>query len=102
MAEFFEIIMLICFGVSWPINAVKSYQTRTAKGKSLAFMLLILFGYVAGITAEFQSGTDMANFAQKWDMLVFYALIFTMVSIDLCICIHNRPLDKERDGVENV
>ena len=94
--------MLIYFGVSRPINAVKSYKARTAKGKNLAFMHLILFGYVAGITAEFQSRTDMANFAQKWDVLVFYALIFTTVSIDLCICIHNRPLDKERDGVENV
>ncbi len=92
--------MLIYFGVSRPIHAVKSYKARTAKGKNLAFMLLILFGYVAGITAEFQ--TDMANFAQKWDVLVFYALNFTMVSIDLCICIHNRPLDKERDGIENV
>lgn len=102
MAEFFEIIMLICFGVSWPINAVKSYQTRTAKGKSLAFMLLILFGYVAGITSKFLSETYMASIAQKWYVLVFYVLNFTMVSIDLCIFIRNRHLDKERDGNKNI
>lgn len=102
MAEFFEIIMLICFGVSWPMNAIKSYKARTAKGKSLAFMLLILFGYVAGITSKFLSETYMASFAQKWYVLFFYVLNFTMVSIDLCIYIRNRHLDKQRDGIENV
>lgn len=35
MAEMLEIIMIVSFGVSWPINVVKSYRARTAKGKSL-------------------------------------------------------------------
>ena len=34
MPELLEIIMLICFGASWPISVAKSYKARTAKGKS--------------------------------------------------------------------
>ena len=52
MAEILEIIMIVSFGASWPMNVMKSYKARTAKGKSLAFLLLILFGYVAGITSK--------------------------------------------------
>ena len=39
--EFYEIcemIMIISFGVSWPLNVIKSYKARTTKGKSLAFL----------------------------------------------------------------
>ena len=53
MAEILEIIMLLCFGASWPLNVIKSYKARTAKGKSLAFLLLIIIGYIAGITSKF-------------------------------------------------
>ena len=49
MAEIFEIIMIVSFGASWPANVIKSYKARSAKGKSLVFLCLILFGYIAGI-----------------------------------------------------
>ena len=35
--ELMEVCMIIAFGCSWPINVIKSYKVRTAKGKSLAF-----------------------------------------------------------------
>ena len=31
MAQVFEMIMLICFGLSWPFNIAKSIRSRTAK-----------------------------------------------------------------------
>ena len=37
MAQVFEVIMLVCFGLSWPFNIAKSLRSRTAKGKSLWF-----------------------------------------------------------------
>ena len=40
--EICEILMLCCFGFSWPLNAIKSYRARTTKGKSLPFVILIL------------------------------------------------------------
>ena len=52
MNEVLECIMLICFGFSWPMNAVKHWKARTAKSTSLPFIILILVGYIAGITAK--------------------------------------------------
>ena len=43
IAEIFEIIMIVCFGFSWPMNVIKSYRSRTTKGKSLPFLLLIIY-----------------------------------------------------------
>lgn len=43
MSELLEIVMIVSFGASWPLNVLKSYRARTTKGKSLAFLLLIFF-----------------------------------------------------------
>lgn len=94
MAELLEIIMIVSFGASWPMNVIKSYRARTTKGKSLAFLCLVLFGYVAGITSKFVNEAYMAEFAQKWYVLFFYVLNFLMVSLDLIMYIRNRRLDK--------
>ena len=102
MAEILEITMIVSFGISWPMNVIKSYRARTTKGKSLAFLLLILFGYVAGIASKFVNEAYMASFAQKWYVLVFYILNFIMVSIDLGMYIRNYNLDKKRAVGENV
>ena len=94
MAELLEIVMCVSFGASWPMNVIKSWKTRTTKGKSLAFLLLILFGYVAGITSKLVNETYMASFGEKWYVLFFYVLNFFMVSADLAMYIRNRKLDK--------
>lgn len=94
--------MIVSFGVSWPVNVVKSYNARTAKGKSMIFLILILFGYVAGITSKFVNEAYMASFAQKWYVLIFYILNFIMVSVDLGMYLRNRALDKRRAAGEEV
>ena len=94
MSEFFEIIMLICFGFSWPMNVIKSYKARTTKGKSLAFLLLILLGYVAGILSKFTSPFYMQSIGTKWYVLFFYLLNFSIVSVDLCLYYRNHLIDK--------
>lgn len=96
MAELLEIVMIVSFGISWPMNVIKSYRARTAKGKSLAFLLLILFGYVAGIASKFVNEAYMASIGQKWYVLFFYILNFIMVSADLCMYVRNYRLDKKR------
>jgi alkyl hydroperoxide reductase subunit AhpC len=102
MAEILEVIMIVSFGASWPLNVIKSYKARTTKGKSLAFLLLILFGYVAGIISKFVNEAYIAQIGQKWYVLFFYFLNFTMVSIDLAMYVRNRRLDKlsERSAAE--
>ena len=96
MAEILEIVMIVSFGASWPMNVVKSYRARTAKGKSLGFLLLILFGYVAGIASKLVNEAYMASIAQKWYVLFFYVLHFVMVFTDLMLYVRNVRLDREK------
>ncbi len=98
MAELFEIIMIVSFGASWPLNVIKSYKARTTKGKSLAFLLLIFFGYIAGITSKLINETYMANFSSKWYVLFFYVLNFIMVGADLVMYVRNAKLDREESN----
>ena len=95
MAEIFEVIMIVSFGASWPLNVIKSYKARTTKGKSLAFLCLIFFGYIAGITSKLINEAYMASFAQKWYVLFFYVLNMIMVGIDLILYARNAKLDKQ-------
>ena len=97
MAEILETIMIVSFGASWPMNVIRSYKVRTAKGKSVAFLLLILFGYVAGITGKLINPGYMAQFSEKWYVLFFYCLNFVMVSVDLALYFRNRKLDKQAE-----
>ena len=100
MAELLEILMLLCFGASWPLNAVKSYRARTAKGKSVAFLFLIELGYVAGVTAKLSNPFYMQSFGQKWYVLFFYLLNFLMVAVDLGLTLRNRRLDRQQTEEE--
>lgn len=99
MSEILEIIMIVSFGASWPLNVIKSYKARTTKGKSLAFLLLIFFGYIAGITSKFMNEAYMASFSEKWYVLFFYFLNLFMVGTDLLIYIRNRKLAKNNETV---
>ena len=95
MAEILEIIMILSFGASWPLNVLKSYRARTTKGKSLAFLLLIFFGYIAGIASKLVNDAYMASFAAKWYVLFFYVLNLVMVGCDLLLYVRNYRLDKK-------
>lgn len=94
MSEFLEILMIVSFGLSWPMNVIKSYKARTTKGKSLSFLCLIFFGYIAGITSKFCNSAYMADFSRKWYVLFFYFLNLIMVGTDIVLYARNRKLDK--------
>lgn len=84
-----ELIMLVCFGVSWPFNLMKSIRTRSAKGKSPLFLFAIWIGYIAGIVNKILYSRDYVMWV--------YALNFLMVSADIVLYFRNRRLDAERD-----
>lgn len=86
MSSLFEIIMLICFGCSWPINVVKAYKARTAKSTSLPFILLIITGYIAGIIAKILN--HQINF-----VLAVYVLNLVIVFFNLLVYFRNKRLD---------
>ena len=96
MAEILEIAMLVFFGLSWPVNVVKSYKARTSKGKSLLFLFFILAGYIAGIASKFLNPDYMAQFAEKWYVIIFYFINLIMVSVDMAIYFRNCALDKKQ------
>ena len=95
MSELFEIIMIVSFGASWPLNVMKSWKSRTTKGKSLPFLCLIFFGYIAGIASKLMNESYMANFSEKWYVLFFYVLNLIMVGADLVLYYRNYLLDKK-------
>lgn len=97
MSEILEVIMILCFGVSWPFNVYKSIKTKTTKGRSLLFLLLIIVGYVAGIISKFMSPSYMASIDTKWYVLFFYFLNLFMVTVDLVLYFRNLSFDKKRE-----
>ena len=98
LATVLEILMIGSFGASWPVNVIKSYKARTAKGKSLLFLLLIFFGYIAGIASKLVNETYMSQIGEKWYVLFFYILNFIMVGADVVMYIRNTKLDRQRDA----
>ena len=88
VGEVFEIMMIVSFGISCPMNVMKSYKARTTRGKSLSFLIFILVGYVCGITSKLLADTF------KWYVMFFYVLNFVMVFADLLLYIRNCRLDK--------
>jgi hypothetical protein len=97
-ASFFELLMIFCFGLSWPISIRKSFTARTAKGKSLFFEVFIWIGYVAGIIAKFINRSNMLAKGESPSMLFYIAWIFYFiniieVSIDILLYFRNTRLD---------
>lgn len=91
MSEIFEIFMLVSFGLSWPLNVVKSYKARTTEGKSLGFLILIFTGYICGITSKL----IMPQF--KWYVMFFYVLNTIMVGLDILVYCRNYRIIKNGD-----
>ena len=88
MSQLFEALMIIFFGFSWPTNIIKSYRSRTAKGKSLLFLILVFIGYCFGVTGKLISGNITY-------VLFFYILNTIMVFIDILLYFRNTALDKQ-------
>jgi cyanate permease len=83
----FEIIMLACFGSAWPFSIARSWKSRTTKGKSIGFLIIILIGYTSGIVHKV---------FYSWDKVVLlYVLNLLMVSIDTVIYFRNKSIDQE-------
>lgn len=82
----FEIVMLLCFGIAWPFSIYKSYTSRQTKGKSLAFLLVVVIGYISGIIHKLIFSRDFVVF--------LYMLNLLMVSTDIALYFRNKKLEK--------
>ena len=91
--EICECIMLICFGISWPISVYKSIKSKSTKGKSVVFLFAILIGYVAGITGKILRWHEEGEFPYP---IIFYVINFIVVSTDTVIYFINRKNEKKQ------
>lgn len=73
----FEIGMLLCFGAAWPFSIYKTMQCKDVRGKSLIFLLVVLFGYILGI---------LHKVFYNYDKVVYlYAVNGLMVAMDIAL-----------------
>lgn len=78
----FEVIMLICFGFSWPFAILKTIRVKNPAGKSYLFMSLIIIGYLAGC---------IHKVLYHWDFVFWLYLLNTLlVATDLVLCLYYR------------
>ena len=93
MEELLEAIMVVAFGISWPISICKSIKSKTAKGKSLFFLLLIWLGYVAGVAWKTLVFVKTGTISYP---SYFYLLNLIMVSCDIVLFFRNSKLDAKQ------
>ncbi len=97
IATICEIIMVICFGASWPFNIIKAYKARSTKGTSLLFMSLIGTGYVGGIACKILTWIEKG--ALSWLSYVafaFYIINLIMVSTGIIIYFRNKKIESQK------
>lgn len=91
--RFFEMLFLICFGISWPMNIVKAVRGKTSKGVSLWFLLVCFIGYIFGIIAKLVDDTLSYT-------LIFYCLNICMVGTCVVFYFINAHRDKLADEAQ--
>lgn len=99
MTDLLEALMILCFGLSWPISIRKSLVSKTAKGKSLFFEFFIWIGYIFGIIRKFM--LIAAGKEEGWLFylaLFFYFLNIIEITIDMGLYFRNVKLDKAREA----
>ena len=89
MTNFLEAAMLICFGLSWPLSLMKNIKAKSAENMSLQFILLIIVGYIAGITAKIASHN--INY-----VLIVYFINLIIVSANIVVYFINKKHDATR------
>lgn len=98
VTDLLETLMIVCFGLSWPISIRKSWISRTAKGKSLFFEVFIWLGYIFGISRKFilfNHGMGAGFlFYLSW---IFYVINIICISIDMLLYFRNSHLDKKAE-----
>lgn len=86
--QIFEFIMLVCFGLSWPISVYKSIKSKSTQGKSIVFIIAIIIGYISGIIGKIVNH-------QLTYVLIIYCFNLIVVSVDLVLFFINRKNEKK-------
>lgn len=87
----FEMIMLACFGASWPFAIRKTWISQSSKGKSTTFLSLLIVGYACGVLHK-----ALYNFDY---VILLYIANGIMVSIDFALTIKFRRRERALEPV---
>jgi len=82
----FEILMLVCFGAAWPFSIVRSWRSKSTKGKSPVFLVIVMIGYVAGILHKILYQLD--------GVIILYVVNLVMVAVDTALYIVNHRRER--------
>ena len=91
MSEILEVAMIVCFGISWPINIHKLYTTKSTKGVSVTFYIIIFIGYVFGLASKAVKAAEGGSTA--WYVWFFYTLNALMVATGVVLYFHYQKLE---------
>ncbi|MBK5200336.1 MAG: hypothetical protein JJE21_02260 [Spirochaetaceae bacterium] len=89
LASILETVMIICFGLSWPLSIRRSITSKSTQGKSLMFMVFILIGYFAGVASKMLTQTYNLAF-------YFYFPNIIMVATDIVLYFKNKKYEEEQ------
>lgn len=77
--QFYEGLMLVCFGASWPFAILKTIRAKNPAGKSFLFAFFVITGYIGGSIAKYmRGGVDL--------VFCLYLIDMTMVTADTILC----------------
>jgi len=77
LACYLEAMMMICFGVSWPVAIAKTLRTKNVAGMSLFFLVVVEAGYFAGILSKLLGRLD-------W-VVALYFMNFAFVGFEIIL-----------------
>lgn len=93
-----EMLMVVCFGISWPLNIVKAWKAHTAKGTSILFYWFIWIGYAVAIAGKialiFYNAPQPWYITVRWYVMFFYLVNMLMVSSGIMIYFRNVGWDR--------
>ncbi len=82
LASLLETVMILCFGISWPLSIRRMWVSKSTGGKSILFSCFILIGYFCGIAAKIL----LKNYNLAF---IFYIINAVMVTVDILLWIRN-------------
>lgn len=102
-ASVMEMMMVVLFGISWPLNIVKAWKSKNAKGTSVLFYTFIWLGYLFALAGKFALIHNNAPApwyeTVHWYVMLFYFINIAMVSLGIGIYFRNKRMDTRKHTV---
>lgn len=100
-----EMMMVVLFGISWPLNIAKAWKSKTTKGTSVLFYTFIWLGYIFALAGKFAmiKYNSPAPWYETvhWYVMFFYFVNIAMVSFGIIIYFRNKVIESKSNKTAN-